>query len=163
MAISTRIQNDTIELEVALSGDFGSVKAWAVLDTGFSGDVVCDLNRAMRLGLQPVGTGGVTLADGSVVNVPLFYGRIQLGTEVVREAIFIIIGDEILIGMNTIRDYPVSFHAKQNKATIGSVSSAAFEPPIASVSRVWSVAGSTQSPTDALRTALKAISPRVTH
>jgi len=154
MAVKAQIKAGEVQVEVAVAGDYTSTTTWAILDSGFNGDIVIDINRAMRLGLQPAGAGGVTLADGSTTDVPLFTGYVRIGDETPKEAIFIIAGDELLLGMNLMKDYSICFNASKNEATV-KAKMAVGEAETISVSRVYGA-----SPLDTLRTTLKAISPQ---
>ncbi len=69
---------------VSLSGSTGALppKTFeAVVDTGFTGFVQMPTDEANALGLQPIATSDVELADGKIRVVPLAWVRATLGRD----------------------------------------------------------------------------------
>jgi len=116
--IASRIKEKGIEINVTLKGDFGEQNRWAIADTGFSLGIALPLKDAVRLGLSPISVGHVVTADGKVHNVDIFIGKARLGDADFEETTFIVIGDEILLGMAVLSPYRVCFHAEKKEVSI---------------------------------------------
>ena len=116
--IVSRIKEKGIEIQVTLKGDFGEQSHWAIADTGFSLGIALPLKDAVRLGLSPISVGHVVTADGKVHNVDILIGKVRLGDSNFGETTFIVIGDEILLGMAVLSPYRVCFHADKKEVTI---------------------------------------------
>ena len=116
--IASRIKEKGIEINVTLKGDFGEQSHWAIVDTGFSLGLALPLKDAVRLGLSPISVGHVVTADGKVHNVDIFIGKVKLGNADFEETTFIVIGDEILLGMAVLSPYRVCFHADKKEVSI---------------------------------------------
>jgi predicted aspartyl protease len=116
--IASRIKEKGIEIQVTLKGDFGEQSHWAIVDTGFSLGIALSLKDAVRLGLSPISLGRVVTADGAVHNVDIFIGKVRLGNGDFKETTFIVIGDEILLGMAVLSSYLVCFHAEKKEVSI---------------------------------------------
>ena len=117
--IASRIREKGIEINVTLKGDFGEQSHWAIVDTGFSLGIALPLKDAVRLGLSPVSVAKIVTADGKVHNVDIFIGKVRLGNGDFKETTFIVIGDEILLGMAVLSPYQVCFHAEKKEVSIG--------------------------------------------
>ena len=90
-----------------------------LLDTGFSGDLCLPISTACEVGLHPTGMGGVRLADGSIVVLPIFLGKIEMGEKIRDCSIFVVPGGkEVLIGGGLLKPYRVCFHAEKKEITI---------------------------------------------
>jgi clan AA aspartic protease len=48
------------------------------VDTGFIGTVALPEKVLKKMGLKPIGTGVFTLADGSTVSLPIYWGQIKI-------------------------------------------------------------------------------------
>ena len=116
--IASRIKEKGIEINVTLKGDFREQSHWAIVDTGFSLGIALPLKDAVRLGLSPISVGHVVTADGAVHNVDIFLGKVRLGNGDFKETTFIVIGDEILLGMAVLSSYLVCFHADKKEVAI---------------------------------------------
>lgn len=101
----------SIIVEVTLIGRCGEKKKKVLLDTGFSGSVAVPISIGCEIGLESVGNGRVILASGETRTVPVFAGKVRIGEDVKECAYLIMAGaDEVLLGMDLIKDYNVQFH-----------------------------------------------------
>jgi len=118
--ISARYNEEgSIILDVNLIGRCSKKKVQALLDTGFSGAIALPTAIGCEIGLESVGDASVVVASGETVAVPIFIGTVEIGDDRV-ECIFIILSgsDEVLLGMEVIRDYSVAFNASKKAVAI---------------------------------------------
>ena len=116
--ISSRIKEKGIEINVTLKGDFGEQSHWAIVDTGFSLGIALPLKDAMVLGLLPISVGNVVTADGAIHKVDIFIGKVKVGNADFEETTFIVMSDEVLLGMDVLSPYRVCFHADKKEVLI---------------------------------------------
>ncbi len=95
---------NNVRLEIEIQGLYKSIPYGGIIDTGFSGGLVIPLITAVDIGLTKVGASTVTLADGSIKVVPTFLSNVKIGSKV-HDATTLIMGNEVLIGMELIHDY----------------------------------------------------------
>ena len=95
---------NNVRLELELQGLYKSTPYGGIVDTGFSGGIVIPLVTAVDIGLEKVGASTVTLADGSVHVLPTFLSQVKIGNKV-HDASTLIMGNEVLIGMELLHDY----------------------------------------------------------
>lgn len=95
---------NNVRLELELQGLYKSTPYGGIVDTGFSGGIVIPLVTAVDIGLEKVGASTVTLADGSVHVLPTFISQVKIGSKV-HDASTLIMGNEVLIGMELLHDY----------------------------------------------------------
>jgi predicted aspartyl protease len=76
------------------------------------------------LGLTRAGVGDIMLADGSVMTIQLYSGKVQLGSRTYDATYFVFPSGEVLIGMGLLAQYTVCFDA-----TSGNVSMTELEKP----------------------------------
>ena len=95
---------NNVRVEVELQGLYKTTPYGGIIDTGFSGGLVIPLVTAVDIGLEKVGASAVTLADGSVQVIPTFLSKVKLGNDV-HDATTLIMGNEVLIGMELLHDY----------------------------------------------------------
>lgn len=95
---------NNVRLELELQGLYKTIPYGGVVDTGFSGGIVLPLVTAVDIGLEKVGASTVTLADGSVHILPTFLSKVKIGNKV-HDTSTLIMGDEVLIGMELLHDY----------------------------------------------------------
>ena len=109
----------SIIVELTLIGECGEIKKKALLDTGFSGSIAIPLSIGCEIGLQSVGNGRVILASGETVAVPIFAGKIRIGADE-KDCVYLIMAgaDEVLLGMDIIKDYDVQFHGAKRTIRI---------------------------------------------
>ena len=109
----------SIIVEVTLIGKCGEKKKKVLLDTGFSGAIAIPLSIGCEIGLQSVGSGRVILASGETRAVPIFAGKIRIGTDE-QDCVYLIMAgaDEVLLGMDIIKDYDVQFHGAKRTIRI---------------------------------------------
>lgn len=95
---------NNVRLELEIQGLYKSTPYGGIVDTGFSGGIVIPLVTAVDIGLEKVGASTVTLADGSVLVLPTFLSQVKIGSKV-HDASTLIMGNEVLIGMELLHDY----------------------------------------------------------
>jgi len=95
---------NNVRIEVEIQGLYKSTPYGAIIDTGFSGGLVLPLVTAVDIGLTKVGASTVTLADGSVLVIPAFLCKVKIGN-LVQEATTLLMGSEVLIGMELLTNY----------------------------------------------------------
>ena len=103
--------------EVTVKGKYKSIGYGAVIDTGFTGDVVIPLDKAVSIGLDEGGAAAISLADGSTMSVPLFLCSVKIG-DIEQNAAAIIMGSEILIGVGLLTPFDVCFRAGTKEVVI---------------------------------------------
>ena len=109
----------SIIIDVTLIGKCGEKKKKVLLDTGFSGAIAIPISIGCEIGLQSVGNGRVILASGETTAVPIFAGKIRIGTDE-KDCVYLIMAgaDEVLLGMEIIKDYNVQFHGAEKAIRI---------------------------------------------
>lgn len=95
---------NNVRVEVELHGLYKITPYGGIIDTGFSGGLVLPLVTAVDIGLEKVGASAVTLADGSVQVIPTFLSKVKIGNDL-HDATTLIMGNEVLIGMELLHDY----------------------------------------------------------
>lgn len=95
---------NNVRAQIEIQGLYKTIPYGGVIDTGFSGGLVVPLVTAVDIGLTKVGVSSVTLADGSVKIVPTFLSQVKIGNNT-HDASTIIMGNEVLIGMELLHDY----------------------------------------------------------
>lgn len=91
-----------------VAGDV-AVETWAVVDTGFDGHLVVPGSFVTNLP-SPEYTRRVRTASGEVVLVPVYAGTIELVAQPgLIDAFILVLGDEYLIGLETINHFAVTF------------------------------------------------------
>lgn len=103
-----------VPIEVA--GDTDHKEISALLDTGFTGELVLPLHIAVPLGLKLVGISSCTLGNGLETKQMLFSASIKWGTQK-RSVTAIVVADteEVLMGVSLLHGYAllVDFQQKQ--------------------------------------------------
>ena len=121
MDIPTRFDAQrNIIMDVTLIGTCREKKTNLILDTGFSLSLAVPISIACEIGLVPSGVGRVRLADGSVITLPIFLGKIKIGDKII-DTTYLVLSEEsreCLIGMELLAPYKISFHAKAKRVTI---------------------------------------------
>jgi clan AA aspartic protease len=109
----------SIIVELTLIGKCSERKKKVLLDTGFSGSIAIPISIGCELGLESVGNGRVILASGETTAVPIFAGKIRIGTDE-KDCVYLIMAgaDEVLLGMDIIKDYDVQFHGAKRTIRI---------------------------------------------
>jgi clan AA aspartic protease len=109
----------SIIVDVTLIGKCSEKKKKVLLDTGFSGSIAIPVSLGCEIGLESVGNGRVILASGETRAVPIFAGKIRIGTDE-KDCVYLIMAgaDEVLLGMDVIKDYDVQFHGAKRTIRI---------------------------------------------
>jgi clan AA aspartic protease len=109
----------SIIVDVTLIGKCSEKKKKVLLDTGFSGSLAIPVSLGCEIGLESVGNGRVILASGETRAVPIFAGKIRIGADE-KDCVYLIMAgaDEVLLGMDIIKDYTVQFHGAERTIRI---------------------------------------------
>lgn len=112
-------EHGNIILDLKLIGNCNEKKVKVLMDTGFSGALAIPVDIGCEIGLEGVGDAHVIVASGEAIPVPIFLGKVEIGDEII-ECIYIVLpgSNEVLIGMDIIRDYNVQFHGAKRTITI---------------------------------------------
>lgn len=109
MTIDSSIDEyNSIRVQVEVVGSYKTIGYGAILDSGFSGDLVLPESTAVDIGLKAGGYAEVELADGSTSVINLYLCNVRIG-ETDQEAATLIMGNEVLIGMGLMTPYDVCF------------------------------------------------------
>ena len=106
-----------VRIEVEIQGLYKKIPYGAILDTGFSGGLLLPLITAVDLGLEKVGGGNVVLADGTIKTLPIFLCKVKLGDKV-NDVSTIVMGNDVLIGMELIGGYQVCVASGKGQVTV---------------------------------------------
>lgn len=106
-----------IRIECQIFGLYKSTPYGAIVDTGFSGGIVLPQVVAVNIGLETVGAGNVTLADGSIRTLPMYMCKVKIGN-VTQEADTLVMGNDVLIGMNVLDQYRMIVDGPRGQVTI---------------------------------------------
>jgi len=91
----------------------------AVVDTGFTGDLVVSLSTAEALGLPLLDQEEITLADDSIVPVSRYEGKVLWDGQERSILVHCLEGDPLL-GMSLMRAHPLTVQvAASGQVTIG--------------------------------------------
>jgi len=96
-----------IRVETSIKGLYKSTNYGAIIDTGFSGGLVLPLITAVDIGLEKVGAGNVTLADGSMKTLPMFMCKVIIAG-ISQDVDTLVMGNDVLIGMNVIDAFNIT-------------------------------------------------------
>lgn len=106
-----------VRIEVNIQGLYKKISYGAVLDTGFSGGIVLPLVSAVDIGLEKAGAANITLADGTIKTLPTFLCKVTIGGRT-QDATTLIMGNDVLIGMELISNYQVCIAPYSGKVDI---------------------------------------------
>lgn len=109
-----------IRIPIKLIGTCDELAVNSLFDTGFSGNVACPISVACAIGLKPQGVGSVQLADGSVVTMPVFIGKVKIGNNII-DTTYLVLSEETkecLVGMDLMSPYEINFLAAEKKVAI---------------------------------------------
>jgi len=115
---------NNVRLEVEVQGLYKTVPYGAVVDTGFTGGLVLPVFIAVDIGLEKVGASTIILADGSMMTLPTFLCKLKIGSKV-SDVVTIIMGSEILIGMEALKEHRICISSGTGKVVVEDAASAA--------------------------------------
>ena len=98
-------ESNLLWTNIEVGGLSNSIELKALIDTGFSGELIIPIQTAIQLGLTLVGTGRAELADGNIINQLLFLGKLKWGTLDKTIAISVSESDDTLIGGGLLHGY----------------------------------------------------------
>lgn len=90
---------------ITVLGEQGQQNISALLDTGFTGELLLPVQIAIPLGLKLAGVGSVQLADGSINQQMLFSASIKWGTRNRPVTVNVVMGGDALIGGGLLHGY----------------------------------------------------------
>jgi len=91
----------------------------ALIDTGFTGELLLPLRLAVPLGLRLVGVSRVQLADGSISQQMLFSASIGWGSVLREVTVNVVDGTDVpLIGGGLLDGYVLHVNFEQKQLTI---------------------------------------------
>lgn len=108
-------------LYATLIGTCKEVKKELIIDSGFSSNLAIPLSFAVSIGLCPCGVSSVQLADGTIVTIPVFLGKVKIGDKIIDTTYLVLPTEGIkmcLVGMELLSNYKVCFHAEKKEITI---------------------------------------------
>lgn len=106
-----------IRIEVQIFGLYKTTNYGAILDTGFSGGIVLPQVVAVNIGLETIGAGNVTLADGSIRTLPMYMCKVKIG-DVIQEADTLVMGNDVLLGMNVLDQFRLIVDGPRGQVTV---------------------------------------------
>jgi clan AA aspartic protease len=100
---------------ITVAGDHGQQTISALLDTGFTGELLLPLQIAVPLGLKLAGVAPYQLADGSISQQMLFSASVSWGTQTRPVTVSVLDVEDALIGGGLLHGYVllVDFQQKQ--------------------------------------------------
>ena len=116
MILQGHIDNrNQLWVPIIVAGRHGQESISALIDTGFTGELLLPLKIAVPLGLQLAGVAPCQLADGSISKQMLFSASITWGTQTRSVTVNVVDVEDALIGGGLLHGYVllVDFQQKQ--------------------------------------------------
>lgn len=85
----------------------------AIIDTGYNGEVILSENKIEEMGLEFLGTIDTELADGSIVELDLFRGRIKWFGRIQEVAVGASRSEDTLLGNLLLSDCQLDINFKE--------------------------------------------------
>jgi len=101
-----------------VSGKNGEIELAAIIDTGYNGEVILSENKIHEMGLEFLGTIDTELADGEIVELELFRGRIKWFDTIREIAIGASQSDDVLLGTLLLADCELYVNFKEGSVRI---------------------------------------------
>lgn len=101
-----------------VSSEDEEVESPAIVDTGYNGEVILPENKIQEMGLEFLGTIDSELANGQIVEIELFRGRLKWFDMMREVTIGATQSDEALLGTQLLSDCELRVDFKQGKLTI---------------------------------------------
>ena len=90
----------------------------AIIDTGYNGEVILSKNKIQEMGLEFLGTIDTELADGRIVELDLFRGRIKWFGRIQEVAVGASRSEDALLGTLLLADCELDINFKDGWAKI---------------------------------------------
>jgi clan AA aspartic protease len=90
----------------------------AIIDTGYNGEVILSENKIQEMGLEFLGTIDTELADGRIVELDLFRGRIKWFGRIQEVAVGASRSEDALLGTLLLADCELDINFKDGWAKI---------------------------------------------
>ena len=90
----------------------------AIIDTGYNGEVILSENKIQEMGLEFLGTIDTELADGRIVELDLFRGRIKWFGRIQEVAVGASRSEDTLLGTLLLADCELDINFKDGWAKI---------------------------------------------
>ena len=98
-------QKNQLWVELTIYGGNGEKTIKALLDTGFTGELLLPLKIAVPLSLKLAGASDCQLADGSISNQTVFYAKVKWGTSEKDVTVNVVDVEHPLIGGGLLHGY----------------------------------------------------------
>jgi len=92
----------------------------AIIDSGYNGEVILSESKIREMGLQFLGTIDAELADGEVVELELFRGRIKWFDRIQEVAIGASLSEDTLLGTLLLANCELNINFKDGSVRIAS-------------------------------------------
>lgn len=108
-------ERNQLWIPITVGGQYGQQEISALIDTGFTGELLLPLQVAVPLGLKLAGAAPYQLADGSITQHMLFSASINWGTQTRAVTVNVVDVEHALIGGGLLHGYVllVDFQQKQ--------------------------------------------------
>lgn len=114
-----RLSTLTPLLEIQVSGPYQNfISCTAIVDTGFSGEIILSEHHINELGLKQIGTDDVELANGEIVELNLFRGNICWFEKVREVTIGSTQSEDALVGTMLLHQCTVHLDFPKSKVEI---------------------------------------------
>lgn len=113
-------EKENLVLYATLIGTCKEVKTKLIIDSGFSSNLGIPTSIAVSIGLCPCGVSSVQLADGTIVTIPVFLGKVKIGDKIIDTSYLVLPEGmkECLVGRELLSNYKVCFHTAKKEITI---------------------------------------------
>ncbi|MBF0571368.1 MAG: hypothetical protein HQL12_05800 [Candidatus Omnitrophica bacterium] len=98
---------------ITVAGNQGRKEVTALIDTGFTGELLLPLHIAVPLGLKLAGASSCKLGDGSISKQMLFSASITWGTQTRDITVNVIDVEDALIGGGLLHGYVLTVDFQQ--------------------------------------------------
>lgn len=106
MVLTGRIdEKEQLWVLIKVAGQHNQQDVEALIDTGFTGELLLPVSVAVPLGLKLVGVGSAVMADGSISRQMLFDASISWGTKTRLVTASVVETDTTLIGGGLLKGY----------------------------------------------------------
>ena len=105
-------------IPITVTGQHSHVEISALIDTGFTGELLLPLRIAVPLGLSLTGVADCHLANGSISQQMLFSASMSWGTQTRQVTVNVVDVEDALIGGGLLHGYVLTVDFQQKQLTI---------------------------------------------